>query len=227
VSVGLDAVVFDLDGLIIDSEWAIFETAVAAFAAHGHELTMEAWSVVVGTHDNDDDTAWDRLCDAVGVTFAKEDYVAAYEAQDRSNRDRLPALPGVRELVAALGEAGVPIGVASSSTLPWVERHIERLELHTHFGTLVGREVVGNVGKPRPDVYLHACAVLGAEPSRSVALEDSHHGVASAKAAGMRAVAVPSRLTSIHDFTAADLVVGSLTELDVPTLAGLVTSAHR
>ncbi len=223
----LDAVVFDCDGLLIDSESVIFETAVAAFATHGHQLTMEAWSIVVGTHDNDGEAEWDRLCAALGVTFAKEDYLAAYEAQDRSNRDSLPALPGVRELVAELEEAGVPMGVASSSSFAWVERHVHRLELHTQLTALVGRDTVGNVGKPEPDVYLHACSLLGAAPSRSVAIEDSGHGVASAKAAGMVAVAVPTLLTRPHDFSAADLVVPSLEDLDLATLAGLVADGPR
>jgi HAD superfamily hydrolase (TIGR01509 family) len=223
----LEAVVFDCDGLIIDSETVIFESAVEAFAAHGHQLTMDAWSLVVGTHDNDGDAEWERLCAALGVTFAKADYLAAYEALDRSNRDTLPALPGVRELVAELEAAGVPMGVASSSSFSWVERHVQRLELHLQLTALVGRDTVGHIGKPEPDVYLHACALLGADPAKSVALEDSGHGVASAKAAGMVAVAVPTLLTRPHDFSAADLVVASLTELDVPTLTRLVANRDR
>jgi len=216
-------VVFDFDGLIIDSEWVIFETAVAAFAAHGHRLTIEAWSTIVGTNDEHHPDRWARLCEACGVEgFDRADYEAAYEAQDRSNRDTLPALPGVVELVNELSAAGVPLGIASSSSCSWLDRHVNRLGLAHHFTTLVGADLVGGVGKPAPDVYLKACADLGADPSRSVALEDSAHGATAAKAAGMAVVAVPSRITRHNDFSHADLCVGSLTQLDLAQVAALV-----
>ena len=112
-------------------------------------------------------------------------------------------------LVDSLVAAGVPIGVASSSSLEWLDRHLGRLGLRSRFAAVIGADLVGGVGKPAPDVYLRACADLGADPAQSVALEDSAHGVASAKAAGMAAVAVPSRITRFNDFTHADLVVDS------------------
>lgn len=215
--------VFDFDGLIIDSEWVIFETAVAAFADHGHRLTMEAWATIVGTNDEHHPDRWASLCAACGVEgFDRADFEATYDAQDRSNRDALPALPGVRELVDELTVAGVPLGIASSSNRGWLDRHVHRLGLADRFATLVGADLVGGVGKPAPDVYLKACADLGADPTRSVALEDSAHGATAAKAAGMAVVAVPSRITRHNDFSHADLCVESLTELDLARVAALV-----
>ena len=220
---GLGAVVFDFDGLVIDSEWVIFETAVAAFAAHGHTLTVEAWSTIVGTNDEHVPDRWARLCEACGVSdFARADYEAAYEAQDRSNRDSLPALPGVVALVEELASRGVPLGIASSSSRAWLDRHVGRLGLDRHFATLVGADLVGGVGKPAPDVYLKACADLGADPRRAVALEDSAHGATAAKAAGMAVVAVPSRITRWNDFSHADLVVDSLLDLSFERLVAVV-----
>jgi HAD superfamily hydrolase (TIGR01509 family) len=222
---GLDAVVFDFDGLIIDSEWVIYESAVAAFAAHGHELPVDAWSTVVGTNDTEDPDGWERLCGRLGIAFPRADYEAAYLAQDRSNRDDLPLLAGVQELMDALVEEGVAIGIASSSTRSWLDRHLTRLDLVGRLGAWIGSDMVGGRGKPHPDVYVRACADLGADPARSVALEDSAHGVAAAHAAGMAAVAVPSRITVHQDLSAADLTVGSLAELTVAELAMLVD--HR
>jgi putative hydrolase of the HAD superfamily len=219
----LEAVVFDFDGLILDTEWAIYESALAAFAAHGHTLTVEAWSTIIGTNTDEDDTYWERVCAAAGVSdFDQAEFDAVYEAQDRSIRDRLPALPGVVELVEELTEAGVPLGIASSSSRAWLDRHIDRLGLTEHFSTLVGSDLVGGIGKPAPDVYLKACADLGADPRHSVALEDSAHGATAAKAAGMAVVAVPSRITIHNDFAHADLVVDSLADLDLARLAALV-----
>jgi len=219
-----EAVVFDFDGLIIDSEWLIFETAVAAFAAHGHTLAVEAWARIIGTNNESGDGWWDTLCAAAGVEgFAEAAFEEAYRSHQRvTGHDDLPALPGVVALLEALERTGVPVGIASSSSRAWLERHTERLDLARHFATLVGSDVVGGVGKPAPDVYLKACADLGADPARSVALEDSAHGATAAKAAGMAVVAVPSRITVHNDFGHADLVVASLADLTVERLAALV-----
>ena len=219
----LHAVVFDFDGLILDTEWAIYESAVAAFELHGHQLTVEAWSTIIGTNGDGDSSWWDTVCDAAGVSgFDLAAFEAAYATQDRSIRDRLPANPGVTELLAALTVAGVPVGIASSSSRGWLDRHIGRLGLTEHFGTLVGADSVGGIGKPAPDVYLRACADLRADPTRSVALEDSAHGATAAKAAGMCVVAVPSRITIHNDFSHADLVVSSLHDVTVEDLTALV-----
>jgi len=218
-SMTLEAVVFDFDGLIIDSERLIFETARAAFDAHGHVLSVEAWSTIIGINDDTDAGWWDRVCSAAGVTgFDRADYDAAYESQPREGRFELPVLPGVAELLAALAADGVPLGVASSSSCRWLDRHLERLGLRSRFGAVVGSDVVGGIGKPAPDVYLRACADLGADPAHAVAIEDSAHGVSAAKAAGMAAVAVPSEITRFNDFRHADLVVGSVADLDVQAL---------
>ena len=219
----LEAVVFDFDGLIIDSEWVIYESAAAAFAEHGHELPLEAWATVVGTNERDERSQWEELCRGLGIVFDVADFNAAYEAQDRSNRDALPPLPGVVELLDALAAERIPVAIASSSSRDWLQRHVGRLGIDHHFnGVLVGADLVGGIGKPAPDVYLRACADLGADPRHAVALEDSEHGIAAAKAAGMATVAVPGPVTRAHDFARADLVVASLLEVTVADLAGLV-----
>jgi HAD superfamily hydrolase (TIGR01509 family) len=219
-----DAIVLDFDGLMIDSEWLIFETARATFAAHGHELTVASWATVVGTNNDLDDSWWDRLCDHAGITgFELADYEATYLAQPREGRFDLPALPGVVELIDEANAGSVPIGVASSSSLDWLDRHLERLGLRDRLGAVIGSDVVGGVGKPAPDVYLRACADLGADPVRSVAIEDSANGVTAAKAAGMVAVAVPSQITRFNDFGHADLVVDSVADLDLDRLSFLLT----
>ncbi|MEX2294522.1 MAG: HAD family phosphatase [Acidimicrobiales bacterium] len=218
----LEAVVFDFDGLILDTEWAIFESARTAFETYGHSLSVEAWSTIIGTNNDGDGVWWGRVCEAAGVRdFDLAHFELAYEAQDRSSRDHLPALPGVVDLVEDLVSARVPLGIASSSSRAWLDRHIGRLGLGAHFTTLVGADVVGGVGKPAPDVYLRACADLDADPTRSVALEDSAHGATAAKAAGMTVVAVPSRITRFNDFAHADLVVETLHDVTVDRLQAL------
>ena len=222
----LQAVVFDFDGLIVDTEWPIYTSAVAAFAEFGHELPLETWATIVGLAEGEG--GWyDTLNERLGVRLSRVEFDRVYQAQDRSDRDRLPVLPGVTDLLDALAAAGVPAGIASSSEVAWLERHLGRLGLLDRFAVLAGADRVGGVGKPAPDSYLLACRELGAEPSRSVALEDSSHGVAAAQAAGMKVVAVPSRITRLTSLIDADLVVDSISDLSVDVLDDLIHPGRR
>ena len=229
----LEAVVFDFDGLVMDSEWIIYEAAAAAFAQEGHSLSVSAWATIVGTNSNDDETWWPRLCAAAGVVgFERVVFEGIYNGPSEAAARRagllaLPALPGVETLMDAATAAGVPLAVASSSSTDWLQTNLVRLGLRSRFGAIVGSDQVGGIGKPAPDVYLKACANLGAEPNGCVALEDSAHGIRAAQAAGMRAVAVPSRITLHNNFATADLVVDSLRDLSLDRLASLVAHAPR
>lgn len=217
----LAAVVFDFDGTIFDSETPIFRASAAALATFGHELTIEGWATVVG-HGEDD--SWRALLAAVGAEVDRDAYEAAYDAQDRSWRDTLPALPGVVELVDALHGAGVPLGIASSSPASWIETHLTRLDLIDRFTAIASRDKVGGRSKPAPDTYLLACEELGADPGRSVAIEDSSPGVAAALAAGMRVVAVPSEITRHTDLSGAHRSVASLADLTLADLQALAAA---
>lgn len=218
----LDAVVFDFDGLIVDTETAIYRAAAAAFAAHGHEVTVEQWSTIVGLGDSDG--AWyTQLTTDLGIDLDRAAFDVEYDQQDRSWRNELPALPGVETLVQALVDAEVSLAIASGSSVEWLELHLDRLGLRDHFTVLAGVDRVERP-KPAPDAYALACRELGADPARSVALEDSAHGIAAAKGAGLRVVAVPSAITRFTDLSAADLTVTSLEDVDLDLLRGLVAA---
>lgn len=126
-------------------------------------------------------------------------------------RVNLRPRPGIPELLDALDRHQIPFGIASNSTLPWVEAHLEIVGLRAYFDVIVTRDQV-KTPKPAPDSYLEACRRLGADPARSVAFEDSPFGVMAAKAAGMKCVACPSWLTVGRDFSEADSVVEQLSE---------------
>lgn len=222
VPVSLDAVVFDFDGLILDSETPIFRATAAALAGLGHELTVEGWAAVVGHGDADSFAA---LQVAVGAELDRAAFDAAYATQDRSWRETEPALPGVVALLHSLGAAGVPCGIASSSPAAWIEGHLDRLGLRSLFATIASEDRVGGRAKPAPDTYVLACSDLGADPSRSVALEDSAPGIAAARAAGLTVVAVPSEITRHTDLSAAHHTVPTLEHLDPALLGALVAGA--
>ena len=211
------AVVFDFDGTIFDSETPIFAATAAALAEMGLALDIAGWSTAVG-HGEDDSYA--ALCAAVGAVFDRQEFEQRYATQDRSARDRQPALPGVRELIGELTEADVPLGIASSSPASWVESHLERLGLRHAFSVVASCDRVGGRTKPDPASFRMAAARLGADPARSVAIEDSRPGVAAALAAGLHVVVVPSEITSHTDLSAAHRRVASMADLSLDTLRG-------
>lgn len=215
----LDAVVFDFDGTVFDSETPIYRATAAALAELGHELTVPGWATVVGHGEED---SFRALTAAVGAEIDRAAFDDRYAAQDRSWRDTLPALPGIVELLAELAEAGIPCGIASSSPAEWVETHLERLGLRSRFASIATRDRVGGRSKPAPDTYLLACRELGAPVASSVAIEDSSPGVTAARAAGLRVVAVPSHITVHTDLSAADLTVPSVADLSIHDLRALV-----
>lgn len=216
-----DAVIFDFDGTIFDSETPIYQAYAAALAELGLELTIPGWATVVGHAEDESHLA---LCAAVGVDIDRDDLEERSARQDRSWRDTLPALPGVEALLDELTAAGVPLGIASSSPESWVETHLVRLGLRDRFAVIASRDQVEGRGKPDPASYRYATRALGADPARTIAIEDSNPGVTAALAADLTVVAVPSEITQHTDLSAAHHTVASLEHLDLATLQRLLTT---
>jgi HAD superfamily hydrolase (TIGR01509 family) len=212
----LDAIVFDFDGLILDTEWSVYQAIDEIYSEHGHQLDLDWWRSIVGTTGGGDWT--DRLEALVGDAL---DHDALHRRSVRRHHDLVDSmgpLPGVVDLIDAAHTEGVLLAVASSSMTRWLERNLTRIGLFDRFDALCGRDLVGGRGKPDPDVYLAALDAVGVAAERAVAIEDSPHGVAAAKAAGLACVAVPNRITAPGDFSAADLVVDSLAVLTLAEL---------
>jgi HAD superfamily hydrolase (TIGR01509 family) len=208
--VTIRAVVFDFDGLILDTETSIFESWRRAFDEHGcAPLTIDEWAVEVGTV---------RGLDIIGLLEARADRpvnVAAMQERRRAHRDELladeRARPGVVAWIDDARTLGFGVAIASSSEHEWVEAHLARLGLRDRFAHLACYSET-LPAKPAPDTYLEACARLRVAPGDAIALEDSPHGVDAARAAGLRVVAVPNAVTEHMDLSAADLVITSLAE---------------
>lgn len=216
------AVLFDMDGLMIDSEplWTTAEVELAAGLGGTWDDAIKAR--VVGTRL---EVAVPTILRHFGVSDAPEQ-VATTSAWLLGRmvelfRTDLPVLPGVRELLADLRAHGVPVALVSSSY-----RSLVDAALATGLGpfdlTLAGDEVVH--GKPHPEPYLAAAASLGVSPRACVVLEDSPAGVAAAEAAGCAVVAVPSVRGVVFEPAGRRLVVDSLAEVDVRTLGELVAA---
>ena len=219
----LGALVFDFDGLILDTETCTYETTADIFAEHGETLDLAWWHSIIGTADH---PHWSEiLADRLGRPVDRAALVARREARRLEVLDGLPPCAGVAELLDTAAAEGIRVAIASSSGLDWVGGHLDRLGLRSRFAAVVTRDDLGGANvrtKPAPDLFLLAAKRLGVEPRRCVAFEDSPNGVAAARAAGMAVVAVPGPMTAGLDLSAADLVVLSMADIDLATLRQLV-----
>ena len=213
----IDAVIFDLDGVLVDSEqlWAAAREELVR--ERGGTWTAEATRAMMGMSSRE----WSRyMRDELGVDLPPETISADVVARlERLYRERLPLLPGAVEAVAAM-HAEWPLGLASSANREIIELVLELGELGHFFAATVSSEEVPR-GKPAPDVYLEAARRLGVAPERCAAVEDSSNGLRSADAAGMTVVAVPNPhfQPEADALQLAAVVAGSLDELRPSILA--------
>ena len=209
------ALIFDFDGLILETEEPIYRSWKEVYEAHGVPLPFELWVKTVGS-SNQAFHPQHHLEESLGGPLPQDEI-------DRRVARRVelvlaePVRPGVVKLAQSARGAGMTVGVASSSSRDWVRGHLERLGIFDLFDCLRCRDDVEHV-KPEPDLYLASLDCLGVTAAEAVAIEDSPNGVIAAKRAGMRCVAVPNRITVGLDLGQADLRLTSLADVTLPQL---------
>jgi len=217
------ALIFDFDGLILDTEGPIYRSWTEVYQAHGEALPFELWVKTVGS-SNQAFHPQHHLEERLGHPLSQE-------VIDRRVERRVelvlaqPLLPGVRAIVDQARTAGMKVGVASSSSRDWVTGHLERLGLLDGFDCMRCRDDVEHV-KPEPDLYLAVLECLGLQAADAVAIEDSPNGIAAAKRAGLPCVAIPNPITEGLDLGAADLRLRSLAEVTLPQLLDRLTKTQ-
>jgi HAD superfamily hydrolase (TIGR01509 family) len=215
----IEAVVFDLDGLLVDSEQLWDQAREALARERGGRWHDRAQTDMMGMSSLE----WSRyMHDRIGLRESPEEISAeVVRRMETLYRERLPLLPGAREAVERLA-ARWPLGLASSSNRPLIDLTLELSGMAPYFRATVSSEEVAG-GKPAPDVYLEAARRLGVDPTRTAAIEDSHNGILSAAAARMRVVAIPNRRFPPGDeaLAQADVVLDSLDELTPETVSRL------
>jgi HAD superfamily hydrolase (TIGR01509 family) len=207
----IEAVVFDLDGVLLDSE-EIWDRAREELARErGGRWHDQAQRDMMGMSS----TEWSRyMADVIGLPEPPDEINREVVRRlTELYREQLPAIPGAREAVERLAERW-PLGLASSSNRELIDLVLELLGVEHLFTATVSSEEVAR-GKPAPDVYLEAARRLGVDPTRAAAVEDSHNGILSAKAAGMRVIAIPNAHFPPDEdaLREADVVLDSLAEL--------------
>ncbi len=220
--VSLAAVIFDFDGIVLDSETPEFESHRRIYERCGVGLTPDEWCDHIGLWAEGHDERWiTQLAERAPGAPSRDDY----HAEKRRIFDEVvPREPmrGIRDLLIALAEAGVPAAIASSAPARWVVPAVEGIGVRPLFGAIVTGDAVAR-RKPAPDLYLEAARRLGVDPARSIAIEDSGPGIAAARAAGMKTVVIPHWLTERHDLSGADLRVAHAGELTLARLAILLS----
>lgn len=212
-----DAVIFDNDGLLLDTEEAWTRAEEVLFGRRGRTFTMEHKRSLIGSSRAVAAGKLEAMLDSPGEGEALMDEL--HDLVMEEVRVGVAPRPGALELLAALGDAGVPVGLASNSPRAFVERSLAAAGLlDGHFGVIVAADEVP-APKPAPDVYLAACRALGAGASRSAALEDSPSGVAAGVAAGMFVVGVP--YLPGMPLPGASLQAASLADAEVRAALGL------
>ncbi len=205
------AVIFDLDGVILQTEEVWDEVRGRFVVERGGRYDEQAQRAMMGMSAPE----WSRfLHEELGVPGTPEEISAdIVQLMEARYRERLPLIPGARDAVERLARRW-PLGLASSSNRPLIDAALELSGLGRLFAATVSSEEVAR-GKPAPDVYLETARRLGVEPDACTAVEDSHSGIRSAKAAGMRVIAIPnpSYPPDAEALATADVVLGSIDEL--------------
>ena len=211
----IDAVVFDMDGVLLDSEQVWDETREQLAKERGGRWHDQAQKDMMGMSS----TEWSRyMHERIGLPEPPEEINReVVERLSATYREHLPALPGAKEAVERLA-ARWPLGLASSSNRELIDLALELLGVKQLFAATVSSEEVAR-GKPAPDVYLEAARRLDIDPQRAAAVEDSNNGILAAKAAGMRVLAIPNR----HFPPGEDALAEADVVLD--SLAGLTAEA--
>jgi HAD superfamily hydrolase (TIGR01509 family) len=223
VSAAPRGLIFDFDGLILDTESPEFTSWRDIFAEHGGVLSLEAWAVCIGTADVFDP------CAHLEAQLRRPVDRDALRAERRRRSDALIAaqvpLPGVVERLGEAMAMGMKLGVASSSSRDWVEGHLTRLGLAGHFACVRCSDHVERV-KPDPALYRLALDGLGLRAEEAIAFEDSPNGVLAARRAGIFCVAVPNAATRELAFDGPDLRLTSLAELSLQEIVREVRRAR-
>ena len=208
------ALLFDFDGLVLDTEGPSYRAWVEVYEHHGHDLTLELWADAIGTINGFDPVAH---LEELGVTV-DEAMQEARRQRDLDLCDLEELRPGVTELLDEADERGAAKAIVSSSSDWWIERHLHRRGLLDRFDEVICANGDEERAKPRPTLYLEALERLRIEAAEVVAFEDSPNGVTAATTAGIYCVAVPNEITGALDLSFVDRVVASLADVDLDAL---------
>ena len=219
-------IIFDFDGLIVDTEWSVYQSWVEIYELHGVVLPLDEWTKIIGTSSLEHFNPFDLLERQVGKPLDRPNLNQKRRSRELEMVAAQPILPGVEEILHSAKSLDFKLGLASSSNREWVAGHLTRLGLMEYFDVIHTSDDV-EYTKPDPTLYLLTLQSLGLSPRQAVVLEDSPNGVSAAKDAGIFTIAVPNPLTANLNLDRADLIFASLAETSLRDLIRVVESEER
>jgi HAD superfamily hydrolase (TIGR01509 family) len=223
----IEALIFDFDGLILDTETPDYRAWQETYQFHGLEFPLDRWALRVGTVSSLFDP-YEHLEQKLQRKLDRGEILGKQRARNLELVALEKLRPGVQDYLNEAYRMRLRLAVASSSTQDWVVGHLSRLEIADHFDSIRCREDVARV-KPHPDLYDATLETLGIKPSQAVAFEDSPNGIKAAKAAGLYCVAVPNELTKQLDLNSAgaDLRIESMAGKNLRQLLHEIEQGRR
>jgi HAD superfamily hydrolase (TIGR01509 family) len=209
--VAIRALLFDFDGLILDTETASRAGWEWLYREHGHELPQDKWATIVGTTG-----VWspmDHLEELVGEPLERDALNERRYAHEISLIEAEELRPGIADYIEAATRLGLKRAIVSSASRRWIDMHLARLERAVGWDAILTADRDNARAKPNPTMYLEALDVLDVDANEAVVFEDSPNGVRAARAAGIFVVAIPNNVTRDFGLDDADLVVDSLADL--------------
>lgn len=211
----ITAVIFDFDGTIVDTEtlwYKIFKEIV--MTDYEMTLPLEEFAKSIGTTD---DILFDYLDQQLGKSIDRIQFIEKVSARFQDFRDTLVMREGVYELIKECSSLGLKLGIASSSSLEWVESYLEKFNIKHYFQTIKTKEHVKKV-KPDPELYIKAMEALKVQPKEALAIEDSVNGSIAALTAGMACAVIPNEVTEFLNFHKDVLLVNKFSDVPLQTL---------
>jgi HAD superfamily hydrolase (TIGR01509 family) len=215
--VAIRGLLFDFDGLLVDTETPSRLAYEELYREHGHELPLDKWATLVGTigAEFDPDSHLEEL---VGRPLDQVALAERRRAREFELCDLEDFRPGIEDYLAGAESRGLKTAIVSSSDTDWIERHLLRLDRANGWEVIVAADGDVARAKPQPALYVEALERLGLEPAEAIAFEDSVNGIRAAKGAGVFVVAVPNPITETFTLDEADLTLRSLEEVTLDEL---------
>jgi HAD superfamily hydrolase (TIGR01509 family) len=218
----IKALLFDFDGLILDTETPDYEAWCSIYREHGFELPREEWGSIIGTAFGQFDAA-----EHLSILSQRQLDSVSLRNRHRSESHAItfaqPIMPGVMDYIHEAKRLGLKLAIASSSSHSWVDTHSQRLGIFEYFDKVITSDEVGvDRTKPNPDLFLLALDQLQVRANEAIVFEDSPNGVRAARSAGIFVVAVPNSVTSQLSIENANLTLSSLTDLSLSELLNKV-----
>lgn len=217
------ALIFDFDGLILDTEGPIFQSWQELYESYGGQLSFSTWAKIIGTVSNEFDH-FEELEKQIGSPLDRAKLSPQRRQRELDLIAEQPLQPGVENYLKDAKLIGLKIGLASSSPCSWVTGHLTQRGLIDYFDCIYARDDV-KVVKPDPELYLSVLDELSVRADQAFVIEDSPIGVTAAQRAGLFCVAVPNALTALMPLDHADMRLNSLTDISLEDLIRQVESS--